>query len=661
MRSNKYPIFFKITILIIIFSVFLIGFLKVSKYKYYSNNANHSLDNYSIRLDTSDINSTLQLEYSSTFNLTTIRTGDFDNDGFCDIFLNQEESMPVIKIFKGSGDDYDLWQNLSFTENIQDYKIGDIDGDTYLDIISYWYSGAGNLDIYLQNNQTNSYAIIPNGTEITGSFSVSVLDFGNIFLSDRLDIIYSWDTLNSMFWNSSTERLEPMDSLNLFIETIVQIYPKMMVIDDIDGLSKDEIIIYGNDISGDTYFLPIKKNRTSDTFNSSIEYTNISTAPLYMDMILLDMNNDVYKDILVVNSSGLYIYYQNSNMTFPTNYIDSISYNNLFKVVQGNLNDNIIPDILVSDGQDLIIYHDKAIYETPKILTPGLNKIIDIAIADLNNDNIDEIIITGQMGTEFQLLIYYNTLETEIGEDNILNEQSDNFIVGAAAGGGLAGVSLAGSILSPPSAPTPAGMDMSKVAPSSSGEGAGTDPLKFAKSSQDRNVDIGYKKPGKWYKKKKFKMYSSCLGIGIGLSILFLFVFYPLALSSTWIVLLGSILGPIGFFYGIYNFIYNGFYENKGNLYKAYYKGKTKFFWDVFSWAKPILSFYCIYTTINMFLTLTFNDLFSVVTIFGLIIGAFVGLFLLSIYIFKVNKLIEVGDLKQKSLEYLKEKKKSKK
>jgi len=175
-------------------------------------------------------------------------------------------------------------------------------------------------------------------------------------------------------------------------------------------------------------------------------------------------------------------------------------------------------------------------------------------------------------------------------------------------------------------------------------------------STATSSINIGMKKPGKWYKKRRASMYLLSLLIGTGASILFMFFVYPGVLSSTWIVLFGAIIGPIGFFFGMYAFVYVGLYSHKGNLWEAYYKGKTKFFWDVFKWIKVPMTFYSIYTAFNLFMILTYNNLMWVSMIFLIITSGIIGLLLLSVYIL-IGKKVDVQDLKNKSLDYLKEKK----
>ncbi|MBD3230331.1 MAG: hypothetical protein GF329_19285, partial [Candidatus Lokiarchaeota archaeon] len=583
-------------------------------------------------LSGSSIFTEIKLEYNSTYNLSKIRTGDLNNDGLKEILLVEQESNSTIKILQKSGNSYEIKQNLSLPQNLTDFQIGNIDNDGYLDIITNRYDGSGVLELYLQNNKTNYYYSNPNGSKSTGVYNAKVLALGNMFQLDQSDFIYSWHYLFSQFWNTSTEMVEQTDAMVLVIGPSIVLHPTLMIVDDLDNINNDDVILYGHDDSNNTYFKPVTKSQGTNSFNDSFAYTNLTAAPNYSDISLLDMNADNQVDILSVNKTGVFIYYQNSNLIYPTLYNDSILYDNLFKISTGSFNQNDMKDILVSDGQNLIIFNDSLIHDTPRVIFTGLEKIIDISVDDLNNDGIDEIIMIARNGSEFQLVILHHLLK----QDRIPEKETNRFVLEIVVSGSLAVVTAAASFLSP--AAIPSRFEFSRLASKRAAGGGGSDPLELADTTQDKNLDLGYKKPGKWYKKKRFAMYLTALGIGIGLSMLFLFLIYPVVLSSSWIVLFGGIIGPIGFFYGIYNFIFTGFYEHRGNLWKAYYKDKKKFFWDVFSWAKPILSFYCIYTTFNMFWILTFNNLNSVVGLFTLLISSFIGLLLFSVYILKVNK-----------------------
>ncbi len=205
-------------------------------------------------------------------------------------------------------------------------------------------------------------------------------------------------------------------------------------------------------------------------------------------------------------------------------------------------------------------------------------------------------------------------------------------INGFVSGAAITGVFIGGTILSPPNSPPSEGSASSQVSMSAA-KGDGRVDIKSA--SDDRKVELGFKKPGKWFKKKKFKMYFSSLMMGIVLSILFSFIFYPIVFSSSVLTVIASILAPTGFFYGLFNFSYVGIYQHKLNLYNAYYKNKKKFFFDILSWLKPFLFGYSIYSSINLFLLLTSYNLLFFSLIFVLIGISIGGLLLISIKYFK--------------------------
>jgi len=171
-------------------------------------------------------------------------------------------------------------------------------------------------------------------------------------------------------------------------------------------------------------------------------------------------------------------------------------------------------------------------------------------------------------------------------------------------------------------------------------------------------VKVGFKKPGKYYRKTHFWMYMAALLTGVVFSISLIYIMYPIVLNSSFLVIFSTILGPIGFYFGTYAFIYIGLYKYKGNLWEAYYKGKKKFFWDVFKWIKiPSLCF-SIYGTYSMFMILTFNNVTSVLLIFIIMLISMI--ILLTISIFTIGKKIDKEDLKNKMLKSLSNNKKSK-
>jgi len=221
------------------------------------------------------------------------------------------------------------------------------------------------------------------------------------------------------------------------------------------------------------------------------------------------------------------------------------------------------------------------------------------------------------------LIIYYTLsgATTHIQNDEII-------IINGLISGSLAGtVGALATVLSPPPSTT-------TQIPEQTVKDLDT-KTDTKHTSSDRSEDIKIKKPGKWFKKKKFKMYLSALLIGTGLSITFLYFIYPHIISSSIFSIISVIIAPIGFFYALYDFIYVGFYQHKGNIYNAYYKNKKKFLFDVLSWLKPVLVIYAIIGNEMLFATLIGSNILSLFLVNLTISAGILSLLLFSIKYFE--------------------------
>jgi len=590
-----------------------------------------------------------KLTFQSGYIVESIET-ESDTNGIPKIYLfgRQNGSNSTVEILKYFGNGYDCSQNIVFDHLSSEILLGDINGDFYSDIIDVYGESTSNIDAHLQNPSSKIFYKIPNST-YPMSYLVSKTVLADMSGSGIFDVFPFSDDLKWLRWNSTTSSFIRLNNLTLKLDpngTSIVI-PSIMRRLDINQDSDDEIIIYGKDAMNHSYFLTINKRVSLNLFNTTIEFTNLTGAPTYNYMILSDdINGDFLEDLIAVNSTGIYFYYQTAYHKFPKRYNMSILTGTNLKVIGSTyLNPNSLVDLVGTDGIYLYIYHD-IINRLPPIVInpPKMLSIRSLKITYVNSDDSPDIIIVGTSGTNSEVYIFYQEVENYF-------KTGGEILMETISAGALASVTALGMVVGQ----VQGGFE--SVSRGTSGQFGGKDGVGIGNKSESSKIDLGIKRPGKWFKRKKMVMYTTSLGLGSVLSLAFIFLIYPIVLSSPWLVWMGAIIGPIGFFYGTYDFVYVGLYTHKGNLWKAYYKGKTKFFWDVFSWAKPILTIWCTYTTVNMFLILTFSNLFWTITSIGILCAGMIGLLLLSIYGFKVDKIIEVDELRKKSLDYIKQKK----
>ncbi|MHA1269394.1 MAG: hypothetical protein ACTSPY_06355 [Candidatus Helarchaeota archaeon] len=563
-----------------------------------------------------------------------------------DIYLLEKGQNSSIRILT-SGSYYDTDHYLEFSYNASNFCIGDINYDSYVDLVYIQdFITPGEIDFHFYNTSISGYRTIPDDNINTGTTaSMDIVLLANFFHSGQLDVLYTYDTtLYSSYWQNNLSSFSSQANILLF--TPNWFTTKIMLNDFINNDMDSDLILYGQDFTSD-FFQIIFKDTNFSKFG--VRYIlNLTNFANYKDLTLLDMNGDLTKDILAVNDSGIFIYYLDLDFNKSINFNYAVYQTGLEKIKVGNFNSDPTPDIVVSNKTGVYIYYDLTFSNGPTPILIGSSIIVtDFNFDYYNGDDLLDIATTVFYGSTYNIFICY---QKGVG-GNGYEPEPEPLLIGSISASALGGISVGATFFSPPTS------DYSSMATSTStGTTTGTDTTKFG-GGRSGDVKLGMKKPGKWFKRKKLKMYLSSLGIGVCLSILFLFMIYPVALSSTWLVWFGAIIGPVGFFYGVYDFIYVGLYSNKGNLWSAYYKGKTKFFWDVFSWAKPILTIWCIYTTFNMLMTLTFSNLFLSILSFSIMIGGMTFLLIVSIYVLKVDKIVEVDDLRKKSLEYIKEKK----
>ncbi|MBD3229628.1 MAG: hypothetical protein GF329_15715 [Candidatus Lokiarchaeota archaeon] len=654
MIVKRKRIFSLITVIITVLSLF---FLLITLNNKIQGEHLQNLSNSHINISSNSYNTTY--EEILTLDNTVSELETLSNPLGPQIFILEDDLTSIIKVIEVSGSTFEILHNIPLDHNVSHLKIADINNDSEIDFSCIDNMATpSRIQTHFYNTSYYGYNKSEFNQIDTGStIPMEAYSFSNFFQTNQYDIICTWESdLYGYNWNGSDQNFNEFDSLSLF--TPFPLTTEMVFSEDVNDNLGKELIVYGYD-SSFNYFYIVEKNLTSNTFNLSKRTIQLPESSIYDDLEFIDVNNDGLKDIIAINNSGMFFYFQNSTGYFQNIFDDLIPQDGFFRIEKAHLDANDLIDFVIANESCLKIYHDNPFINNTEILFPhetstGSFAIKDFGINDFNNDTYNDVVFVLDNGSYSKILISYQIYDPE---DNIPEiKEIDDFFIGSISSGSLAGISVGTGLLSPP--PNP--MEYSKLPTPKSGSGtdAGGDPTKLAGSSSRKNLDIGVKKPGKWYKRKKFKMYLSSVLIGACLSVLFLFLLYPIALTSTWLVTFGSIVGPIGFFYGFYDFIYVGLYTNKGNLWNAYYKGKTSFFWDVFSWAKPVMTIWCLYATFKMILTLTFTNLIFSFLALGILFGGMIGLLLYSIYGLKINQLIEVEDLRKKSLEHIKQKEK---
>lgn len=635
MKSKKYRIFLLLTafFMVLILAITIYQTSYINKYRLmevtYKNSG---------KFDVSTLPTIGTTEfYTTDSSFESLRAIDYDNDGDLEIFILAQQATSSIQVLDPSFGGYDIFDYVNLADNLTKFELGNINDDLFPDIIYCPrvspFTMSSEIYIHFQDNLTHSYPDSVNTTmNVGGSFQLQDIVFRDWISATQMDFPVLYESSLEIIYYNQTLGF-PLSSQYIQMNPgLENLYTAYMICDDIDGsnLYEDykELLIHGQSFtSGNTYFVLLRQVPGQSILNTTLETIPITGKIGFSDFLVADTNNDGLKDIIALNSNGLTIFkqYQTGGKIFNGTYDSFVSLADARLLRQGNLGNGSASDIVVGTDLTLKIYYDGQMQNMPQTINVGF-QIKDFLIRDFDNNSLDDIAVIGFNGTGSILKIYY---QTSTPQNTIPPEQDVNFVIGASTGGALTGASAASAIVSP-------GADLTKLTPSGTG-GAVDDPIKFAGSDQ-RQLDVGMKTPGKWYKRKRAKMYMSSAGIGVGMSLIFLLFAYPIALASSWMVILGAMIAPVGLFFGTYDFIYTGLYEHKGNIWAAYYKGKKKFFWNVFHWIKPILTAVCIFTTIDLFLILTGSNWVSTGILFGVLFAGMVTLLALSVLVFKVGR-----------------------
>ncbi|CAF0961466.1 unnamed protein product [Adineta steineri] len=150
---------------------------------------------------------------------------------------------------------------------------------------------------------------------------------------------------------------------------------------------------YGSDNIG------IRFGKGDGTFGNQITYsTGASSRPYFV--IVNDFNNDTLLDIAVANygTNCLGIFFSNGNGSFQNQITFSTGNSRPIYIAVGDFNQDKIPDVVIasygSDSISVMLGVNDKIFTSSIIYSTGYDSDPrSIAVADLNNDNIQDIVV----------------------------------------------------------------------------------------------------------------------------------------------------------------------------------------------------------------------------------------------------------------------------
>lgn len=277
-------------------------------------------------------------------NPSQIRAGDMDGDGDNDV-VALSSYVDELTWFENDGNGnftYDALNMInSFSDEINTFDIGDLDGDGDLDVVVnkkdfaesmvIWYKNTGGGSF---NFGGSSYDIDLDQATIGLSASVKVVDIDQ---DGRMDVLSSMEYTDQLWWyrNLGNDVFSTPNMINPAISGVQK--PEVSDLDqdgdlDIVALSKwDNKLVW-------------HENNGSNVFSSEILIDNSLVLP--KNVRLADLTGDGFDDIFVVHNSEMILYPNNGDATFGSKQL-------IMYIPDGSVADRIV-DINADGKKDIL-------------------------------------------------------------------------------------------------------------------------------------------------------------------------------------------------------------------------------------------------------------------------------------------------------------------
>ncbi|MEM7161910.1 MAG: T9SS type A sorting domain-containing protein [Bacteroidota bacterium] len=316
--------------------------------------------------------------------ISSYSIGDLDNDGYSDLVYIEENNLAPFLLYNDMSGGFQApldFNSIFGLDSVTKIEIIDINQDDFLDLIIEREVENSKEIILLKNDGQSNF--VPTNQELDSDL-LSIADFNG---DDFLDII----GVQKIFLNDGFEQFTPVNHLPFEVLGTSNVYSKDFDLVDMDGNGFLDIVYSGwtDDIIG------IYLNQDGTTFVDSI--LSSGTAITAIEPLDFDLDGDI--DILFTKYWAssvfpLYIYRNDGDTAF----VELSTNENVYCVSDIEAhdvdNDGIL-EISLATLLEVDIYgvSTSGNISTIDRLYPEFPVVGDLAIADLDNNGLDDLVI----------------------------------------------------------------------------------------------------------------------------------------------------------------------------------------------------------------------------------------------------------------------------
>ena len=337
----------------------------------------HNLSIYLYNSTTEDFDlPIIKYLYNATYKEKSLEVKNIDDDYECEILVAYDN----ITVLNWDGSDWvePVYSPLGSSDTHLDIKIGDMNNDSYQDVVTITDVAPNEVAVFLWNETDNSYDSPDYYT--TGAIP-SKLFIDDVNDDGRDDIITKYDSSfdHISIFNQSDSGFDTRYDMEFSGDIIAN----SLIVDDIDGDDKNDIVLeveretpyYGN------YLAYRLWNSTSSGFDDD-EFFNTSLG-YYSDLKYFDINNDGEKEIVGTSTTyGETEIYNITDLTLLM--INSISNTQTHPsfIEYGNLNHDSFTDMVCYEtgGQGSVLYWNGSTSNTTRSLVVDVRNDTDIGV-----------------------------------------------------------------------------------------------------------------------------------------------------------------------------------------------------------------------------------------------------------------------------------------